>query len=144
MLRCSSRRMRWFHRDSLQCDRFMTTRRPSPRRADRDHRRRTLSQNFLTDKGVGLFVDALDLPANALVYEVGAGRGSITARVAPTVKRIRAFEIDSNFARLAEEKLSGLQNVEIMTADFLSAREPATPFYVIGNVPFSVTSGVVD
>ncbi len=121
-------------------------RRPAgPGRSARDVNRRTLSQNFLRGpRAVGEYLAAVDLAPGDLVLEVGAGDGAITEVLAPRCRAVRAYEIDTNLLPALRERVGGLRNVQVVAGDFLTARPPAEPFAVVGNVPFSITSAVVD
>jgi 23S rRNA (adenine-N6)-dimethyltransferase len=113
-------------------------------RTDRDLRRRTLSQNFLRDSGAATFLDLLDLDADQLCLEVGAGEGALTLRLSEQCSRLRAFEIDPHVAGKLQRRLGRRDNVEVVVGDFVAAAAPDEPFQVVGNVPFSITSAIID
>jgi 23S rRNA (adenine-N6)-dimethyltransferase len=113
--------------------------------SQRDHNRRTLSQNFLRgSSAVRLYLSMMDLKVDDLVLEVGAGDGAITDAVAPLCRELHAYEIDPFYARRLEERVRNLPNVRVVEGDFLAEKAPRQPFAVIGNVPFSITSQVVN
>jgi len=114
-------------------------------RSERDTRRRTLSQNFLHDKGaVEWFVDTADLHPDGLVLEVGGGDGIITEHAASRCRELEVYEIDRFYARKIENRVIKHSNVRVIASDFLLATPPEEPFQVIGNVPFSITAAVID
>jgi 23S rRNA (adenine-N6)-dimethyltransferase len=114
-------------------------------RAERDDSRRTLSQNFLRGRGaVEEFLSMVDLEPDGLVLEVGAGDGAITEAVAPRCREVFAYEIDPHHIPRLHERVRHLDNVHVVPGDFLAARPPRQRFEVVGNVPFSVTSQVVN
>jgi 23S rRNA (adenine-N6)-dimethyltransferase len=111
----------------------------------RDHNRRTLSQNFLRgSSAVRLYLSMVALEVDSLVLEVGAGDGAITEVVAPMCRELRAYEIDPFHARKLEARLGHYPNVRVVVGDFLAAKPPRERFAVIGNVPFSITSQVIN
>jgi 23S rRNA (adenine-N6)-dimethyltransferase len=115
------------------------------RRTDRDQRRRTLSQNFLRDAAAASqFLQALTVDPDRLCVEVGAGDGILTERLATMCRRLVAYEVDPHLVPKLEARLGRRTGVEIMVGDFLSARPPDESFQVVGNVPFSLTSAIVD
>lgn len=119
--------------------------RGSAHRTERGLRRRTLSQNFLKDSHAARqFLGALDLDASSLVLEVGAGDGALTGYLADMVGHVIAYEIDPEHARQLRARMAKYPNVDVTVGDFLAARPPETPFHVVGNVPFSRTSDIVD
>jgi len=113
-------------------------------RAERDHSRRTLSQNFLRGRGaVEEFLSMVDLRPDHLILEVGAGDGAITEALAPRCREVFAYEIDPHHLAGLAERVGHLENVHVVRGDFLAARPPRQRFDVVGNVPFSITSQVV-
>lgn len=113
-------------------------------RSQRDINRRALSQNFLRAAGARLYLSKLDIDPETLVLEVGAGDGVITDLVAPSCREVWAYEIDVYHARKLEDRVRHHRNVRVIADNFLAERPPAQEFAVIGNVPFSITSNVVD
>jgi 23S rRNA (adenine-N6)-dimethyltransferase len=79
-----------------------------------------------------------------LCLEVGAGEGVLTERLATLCPRLIAYEIDPHLASKLEARLGRRPGAEVIAGDFLAARPPAEPFQVVGNVPFSLTSAIVD
>ena len=112
--------------------------------SERDRKRRALSQNFLRTPAVHRYLSLLDVDAEALVLEVGAGDGAITDKLAPKCRELRANEIDPYHAHKLKERVRRHGNVRVLALDFLATRPPMEPFTVVGNVPFSITSKVVE
>jgi 23S rRNA (adenine-N6)-dimethyltransferase len=81
---------------------------------------------------------------DGLCLEVGAGEGILTERLAGMCRELVAYELDENVAGRLTARLAGRGNVRVVIGDFLAARPPRTPFQVVGNAPFSVTSPIVD
>lgn len=114
-------------------------------RSRRDHNRRTLSQNFLRGPAaVDRYLAAVDVEPDTLQLEVGAGDGAITVAIAPRCRELRAYEIDPHHAEKLTDRVRDLANVQVVVGDFLAEPPPPEPFAVVGNVPFSITSKVVD
>jgi 23S rRNA (adenine-N6)-dimethyltransferase len=110
---------------------------PSQRRAH-SRARRAFSQNFLTDPAaVRAVIEAAAVKPDDLVYEVGAGRGRLTRELVPLCREVVAFEVDPALARR-------LRWGTVRTEDFLRAAPPPEPFALVGNLPFALTSAVVD
>lgn len=114
-------------------------------RTDRDRRRRELSQNYLRGPDAARqFLKAVRLEPDGLCLEVGAGEGILTTRLAAMCGEVVAYEIDQALAGKLVARLGNRANVRIVMGDFLTARQPARPFQVVGNAPFSLTSAIVD
>jgi 23S rRNA (adenine-N6)-dimethyltransferase len=100
--------------------------------------RRAFSQNFLSDPAaVRAVIEAAAVKPDDLVYEVGAGRGRLTRELVPLCREVVAFEVDP---ALAGRLCWGT----VRTEDFLRTAPPPEPFALVGNLPFALTSAVVD
>jgi 23S rRNA (adenine-N6)-dimethyltransferase len=109
--------------------------RPEHRRA-----RRAYGQNFLADpRAVRSLLSAAEIKPGLLVYEVGAGRGRLTTGLLDAGARVVAHEVDPDMAA-ALPRHPRLR----VEGDFLAAWPPDEPFAVVGNIPYALTSAVVD
>jgi len=126
----------------------MSGRSPSRRaggaRTERDVRRRILSQNFLREPGADRYLELLSVDPALPCVEVGAGSGVLTVRLADRCSQLLAYEVDPQLGEQLATRLQGRPGVRVIVADFLSSPPPAKPFQVVGNVPFSLTSAIVD
>ncbi|MET7333031.1 ErmE/ErmH/ErmO/ErmR family 23S rRNA (adenine(2058)-N(6))-methyltransferase [Nonomuraea sp. NPDC005650] len=112
-------------------------------RTPKDRARRTLSQNFLADR------HALDLMVKAaapegLVLEPGAGEGVLTFALADAGARVVGYEIDPMLAGRLAARTRSDPRISVVRGDFTAARAPREPFAVVGNIPYSITSKIVD
>jgi 23S rRNA (adenine-N6)-dimethyltransferase len=112
-------------------------------RTPRDRARRTLSQNFLVDRhAVDLMVKAA--APEGLVLEPGSGTGALTLALAEAGARVVGYEIDPLLAGRLAARTRGNPAIDVVRGDFTAARAPREPFAVVGNIPYSVTSAIVD
>lgn len=108
--------------------------------------RKTLSQNFLR-KGAGLdtylavVAESIDVKS---AVEVGAGDGRLTRQFSKLYGNVVAWELDEKFSRRASDALRGMSNARVKTGDFVASAPPATPFDLLGNIPFGITSEIVE
>ncbi len=111
--------------------------------------RKGLGQHFLTDPNIlDAIVSAADLPPDAVVIEVGPGPGALTAALAPAAARLIAIELDDRLAPLLSELYADWPNVHIIHGDVLKispvdALEQTgglAPYFVLGNIPYYITS----
>jgi 23S rRNA (adenine-N6)-dimethyltransferase len=103
--------------------------------------RRAFSQNFLVDPtSARRFLAAAELSRDRLVYEVGAGRGNLTRSLVERAGHVVAYEVDPELAAA----LPRHSRLTVRAEDFLRATPPCAPFAVVGNIPYSLTSSVVD
>ncbi|OLC05730.1 MAG: hypothetical protein AUH42_06930 [Gemmatimonadetes bacterium 13_1_40CM_70_11] len=110
---------------------------------------RRLGQHFLTDPELlRRIAAALDPSPADVVIEIGPGRGSLTAQLAPRVARVIAIEKDRKLARDCGVRSAdcGLDNVEVVEGDALKVDWQAlipqsairnAQFKIVGNIPYS-------
>jgi 23S rRNA (adenine-N6)-dimethyltransferase len=116
-----------------------------PNAGGAQHGRRVPSQNFLADPAtVGRIVRAARLGPGDLVVEVGAGEGFLTRALARECGKIVAYEIDAALAKRLAARCRSKPKIECVHADFLSVNPPQVPFALVGNIPFAITSEIVD
>ncbi len=109
------------------------------------HPDKRLGQNFLIDPaGLERVLRASDLTPGDTVLEIGAGVGTLTARLAREVRRVLAVELDARLIPPLREVVGGLTNVEVIQADILrldlATLTHGEPFRVVANVPYQITS----
>ncbi|MFA6107031.1 MAG: 16S rRNA (adenine(1518)-N(6)/adenine(1519)-N(6))-dimethyltransferase RsmA [Patescibacteria group bacterium] len=125
---------------------------------------RSKGQNFLISERIyDSIVKAAELKPDDTVLEVGPGLGFLTAKLAKTVKRVIAVELDDKLAQALRDGLDahGVKNVEVVNEDILKIghpvilRELATEesiidpsltlrmtkaYKVVANLPYNITS----
>jgi 23S rRNA (adenine-N6)-dimethyltransferase len=101
---------------------------------------RAPSQHFLRRRFAAELVRDATLRADALVVDLGAGTGRLTAELARAASRVLAVELDPGLA-------SGLggrwENVDVLQADARTVEFPAEPFSVVANLPFHGTNEIL-
>jgi len=115
------------------------------------HFSKSLGQHFLKDQNIAeKIAEACGLTADICAIEIGAGAGALTLPLAKRARRVYAVEIDAQALPLLSARVAGLANVEIVHGDFLKldvgelqADDPAAPYVLAGNLPYSVTTPVV-
>lgn len=111
--------------------------------------KKRLGQHFLPHSSIlERIVDALDPKPGDAVLEIGPGRGALTAVLLARGARLSAIEKDPDLIASLRERFPALTLVE---ADALEVRwreaaglGPADPFLVVGNIPYNVTSPLLD
>ncbi|MEW9555173.1 ErmE/ErmH/ErmO/ErmR family 23S rRNA (adenine(2058)-N(6))-methyltransferase [Nonomuraea sp. NPDC050783] len=112
-------------------------------RTPRDRARRSLSQNFLVDRhAVDLVVKAA--APKGLVLEPGPGEGALTFALAAAGARVLGYELDPLLAGRLAARTRDDSRIDVIRGDFAAARAPGEPFAVVGNIPYSATSRIVD
>lgn len=112
--------------------------------ARKTDKRIALAQNFLrSSELVRSLLDTTSIESSDTVYEVGPGRGIITAELAPMARKVIAIERDPDLARQLCRRLEDFRNVHIITNDFLRYHIPAGEYKIFANLPYNVTAGIV-
>jgi 16S rRNA (adenine1518-N6/adenine1519-N6)-dimethyltransferase len=109
--------------------------------------KKSLGQNFLIDEGAaGPILEAAELSPHDVVLEVGPGLGALTRRLAATVARVVAVELDQRLMPVLQHTLAGYANVQLIHGDVLEL-DPASimpPDYkVVANIPYYITSALL-
>jgi len=114
--------------------------------------RKRFGQNFLVRGDLAdRIVEHSHLREDDVAVEIGPGAGALTERLALRVRRLVAIEKDIGLAELLREELAEVPNLEIVTGDFLEADLVAlaaghgvTKLAVIGNIPYNVTTPILE
>lgn len=104
----------------------------------------TQSQNFLRNPQlVKRLAGHSNIGKNDDVFDIGAGSGVISSVLAGLAKSVTAIEADPRFASKLRDNLSAFPNVKVQQADILQVRLPRTPYKVFANIPFGLSSPIV-
>lgn len=95
-------------------------------------------QNFLVDDNIIEKIAAALKPC-ALVLEIGAGLGSLTARLKDSCERLVAYEIDAELATVLKREF---EDVEVVNEDFLNVAI-TEDCSVVSNVPYYISSALM-
>jgi 16S rRNA (adenine1518-N6/adenine1519-N6)-dimethyltransferase len=115
--------------------------------------KKSLGQNFLVDKNIQhKIIQACNLSPQDIVLEIGSGCGDLTALFAQQVKQVYALEVDQRLYPLLEQALSGYKNYQIIKADilkfdlikFVKDNMIGQKFKIIGNIPYYITSPIIE
>jgi 16S rRNA (adenine1518-N6/adenine1519-N6)-dimethyltransferase len=113
------------------------------------HPSKRLGQNFLVDMNVAdRIIRALGPRRDETIIEIGPGKGALTTRLVESGSRVVAIEFDRNLAPLLIEKFASQQNFNLLeadalTTDFESAILPATQARVVANLPYNISTAIL-
>jgi len=116
------------------------------------HPHKGLGQNFLIDRHVlSKLISAAEVSSDDIVLEIGAGLGILTQALAEHARQVVAVEIDPRLTSFLQAELAQCSNVEIVQGDILRlelaklvpARPGHSPFKVVANIPYYITSAVL-
>jgi len=103
-------------------------------------------QYFLINEGVCKkiihFANALECDT---FVEIGPGLGALTQLLSQKAKRVVAVEIDKGFVRFLKNRFAAKLNVEVTRRDILDfAPLFDQPYAVVGNIPYNISSLIVE
>lgn len=102
------------------------------------------TQNFLRDPALArTLVDRAGLRNTDLVYEIGAGTGTITAALADRCRAVIANEIDGPLCDGLRTRFAARRRVRVRCGDFRTEPLPDEPYKVFANPPFDITSQII-
>ena len=108
--------------------------------------RKRLGQHFLSDPRIlARIADAVGPEPGETILEIGPGLGGLTAHLAGRAQRLVAIEKDRDLVGPLEARWPAL---EVVQGDALKldwhALVGAGPFVVTGNIPYNITSPLID
>ena len=110
-----------------------------------------LGQNFLYDEALLLsLAEGTGVGKENDILEIGPGEGTLTSVLCRKGRRVLSVEVDRDlipFLRLKEQEFPNLTIVEgdIRKLDFSElTRELEKPYYVIANIPYNITSPILE
>jgi len=111
--------------------------------------KKSLGQNFLINKTIQKkIVSFLDLSPQDLVLEIGAGKGALTVYLAESGVQLWAVEVDKKILPQLESKLAAFPNAKILSKEIQAVRlddlQAAGKFKIVGNIPYHLTSPILD
>lgn len=109
--------------------------------------KKSLGQNFLRDPNtIRKIADAVQAPPGAPVVEIGPGTGAMTAELLARYPSLVAIEVDARAVAHLEGALPALdvRQQDVLTTDWAAlSAELGGPLYVIGNLPYYITSPIL-
>lgn len=102
------------------------------------------SQVFLrSPRLVAELIGHSNIRKNDLVLDIGAGVGTITSVMAGRCAKVIAIEPEPRAATKLHQNTWGLPNVKVIQKDFLKHDLPPGPYKVFSNIPFHLSSQIV-
>lgn len=112
------------------------------------HAKRRLGQNFLKSADIiDQIIDLLAPVENRRIVEIGSGRGALSLPLAQAGALLWAVEFDRDLLGYLEKLLRKFDNARILPVDFLTfdpSSEQLSDFSIVGNIPYNITSPVID
>jgi 16S rRNA (adenine1518-N6/adenine1519-N6)-dimethyltransferase len=110
--------------------------------------KKRLGQHFLKSPDViKRIVDLIDSQVGQTIVEIGPGRGALTLPLVASGAEVVAIEFDRDAARYLSRRLAKQSNLQVINQDFLTFDPDSVglaKFTLVGNLPFNITSPVID
>ncbi|KKP37785.1 MAG: hypothetical protein UR28_C0027G0005 [Candidatus Peregrinibacteria bacterium GW2011_GWF2_33_10] len=104
-----------------------------------------LGQNFLINKKVlGKIVKAGEVGDQDEVLEIGPGIGVLTTELAKHANHVTSIELDSKLLPLLKSTTYDFKNIEILNEDALKFKIKNSKFKIISNIPYYITSPLIN
>ena len=88
-------------------------------------------------------VEGADVSEGALVVDVGAGNGLITAELSGRGARVIAIEKDAKLVRRLQDTFARDESVDVVAGDVLAVALPGESIAVVANIPFGITTKIL-
>jgi 16S rRNA (adenine1518-N6/adenine1519-N6)-dimethyltransferase len=110
--------------------------------------KKQFGQNFLKSGSVvGRIILELRPRKTDKIVEIGPGKGALTLPLGHSGASVWAVELDRDLVEFLQPRLNGFNNVRLVNADFLKFKPRKYgigQFKLIGNLPYNITSPVLD
>jgi len=108
------------------------------------HKKR-LGQHFLIDQTVlDGTVEVANLQSTDIVVEIGCGPGVLTRELLPKVQQVIGIEIDDDILPVLRETTRFFRDkFELRHQHVLAFAPPVTPYKVVANIPYQLTSPIL-
>lgn len=106
-----------------------------------------LGQNFLVNPDVlKNIIKAAELTLQDFVVEVGPGLGILTEQLARNAAKVTTIEFDATIIPVLRKNLllEDIKNVEIRNEDALKTELPTEPYKLVANIPYYITSPLLN
>lgn len=107
--------------------------------------KKSLGQNFLNDpQVVEEILAAADLKPTDTVLEIGPGKGALTTGLLKQAGKVIAVELDADLIPFLKIDFGKNPKFEIVHADALKFTPPAGPYKIVANIPYYITSPLLN
>jgi len=89
-------------------------------------------------------IETAKLESTDTVLDIGAGKGGLTFPIAEKAGRVIAIEVDADFAEALRAKAESRPHIRIVRSDIRTMRLPDAPFCVVANIPFAITTAILE
>jgi 16S rRNA (adenine1518-N6/adenine1519-N6)-dimethyltransferase len=106
-----------------------------------------LGQNFIFNTQIiENILETADLQSDDHIVEVGPGLGILTLELAQRAQKVTTIELDQKLIPYLEKTFTThneRKNIEIIHQDVLKSTPPSSPYKLIANIPYYITSPIL-
>ncbi len=107
--------------------------------------KKRFGQNFLINKEVlNKIVETGEIGSSDHVIEIGPGLGVLTQELSASAKKVTSIELDRTLLPVLNETLKEYTNIKILNEDALSFSPPKSTYKIIANIPYNITSPLIN
>lgn len=107
--------------------------------------KKSLGQNFLTNEVVlDQIVDAGEITSQDTILEIGPGLGPLTEKLLNKAQKVIAIEKDSQLVKILNERFQTIENLQVIEGDALTVAPPQNDYKIIANIPYYITSPLIN
>lgn len=106
--------------------------------------KKSLGQNFLiSENALEKIVETAKIEATDHIVEIGAGLGALTKELITRAKKVTSIELDKQLSQILKEIIPA-KNLTIINDDALKVTPPETNYKVVANIPYNITSPLIN
>jgi 16S rRNA (adenine1518-N6/adenine1519-N6)-dimethyltransferase len=107
--------------------------------------RKRFGQNFLVNEdSLQAIVKTAEISPSDTIIEVGPGLGVLTVELAKKAKEVITIELDRNLLPVLAETLKDFNNIELLNQDALKYVAEVSPYKIVANIPYNITSHLIN
>jgi 16S rRNA (adenine1518-N6/adenine1519-N6)-dimethyltransferase len=113
--------------------------------------KKSLGQNFLKDEKIlNQIIEAGELTEQDVIMEVGPGKGALTTPLLERVKKLISVELDDRLLPLLKMEFGKISahpqkdRFVLIHGDALTVDPPNEPYKLIANIPYYITSPLIN
>lgn len=104
-----------------------------------------LGQNFLKDKNIlKSIAEAAEISPTEHIVEVGPGEGDLTEELVQRAGKVTAVEMDDDLIPFLKIQFKGANHFTLIHGDALQFIPPSEPYKVVANIPYYITSPLLN
>lgn len=106
--------------------------------------KKSLGQNFLiSENALEKIVETANIQPNDQIIEIGPGLGVLTKELTARAAKVTSIELDRRLSELLQEFIPN-EKLTILNQDALTFDPPKTPYKVVANIPYNISSPLLN